>query len=94
MPPMMTMTKASMMAFAAMPSDAVTSGAASTPPSAANPQPMPKVAERTKFTSTPSACTISAFWLVARITKPSRVRSSNCQIASAITTPAPARNSR
>ena len=42
---------------------------------------MPKTPERTRFTSMPSACTISAFWLVARISRPRRVRSRNCQIA-------------
>ena len=94
MPPMMTMTKASMMTLAAMPSEAVTSGAASTPPSAARPQPMPNTPERTRFTSMPSACTISAFCEVARISRPSRVRSRNCQIAIATTMPAPARNRR
>ena len=49
MPPMMTMTKASMITVAAMPWDAVTSGAASTPPRAASPQPMPNTPERTRL---------------------------------------------
>ena len=94
MPPMMTITKASMMTVAAMPFEAVTSGAASTPPSAASPQPMPNTHERMSLTSTPSACTMSAFCEVARISSPSRVRSSNCQIAIATTMPVAARNRR
>jgi len=49
MPPMMTMTKASITAVAAMPCAAVTSGAASTPPSAARPQPIPNTPERIKL---------------------------------------------
>ena len=61
MPPMITMTKVSITAFGAMPSEAVTSGAASTPPMPARPQPMPNTAERTRRTSVPRACTISAF---------------------------------
>ena len=47
MPPMMTMTNVSITAFGAMPSDAVTKGAASTPPMPARPQPIPNTAERT-----------------------------------------------
>ena len=49
---------------------------------------MPNTPERTRFTSTPSACTISAFCEVARISRPSRVRSSSCQMARATTMPA------
>jgi len=50
-PPMMTMTNASIIIVAAMPTDAVTRGAASTPPIPARPQPMPNTAERMRFTS-------------------------------------------
>ena len=94
MPPMMTMTNVSITAFGAMPSEAVTSGAAITPPMPARPQPMPNTAERTSRTSVPSACTISEFCDVARMSRPSRVRSRNCQISKATTMPAPTRKSR
>ena len=60
----------------------------------ASPQPIPNTAERTSATSVPRAYTISAFCEVARINRPSRVRSRNCQITKATTIPEPARNSR
>ena len=49
---------------------------------------MPNTPERTRFTSVPRACTISAFCEVARISRPRRVCSRNCQIAIATTMPA------
>ena len=81
MPPMMTMTKASITTVVPMPRKAVTSGAASTPPNAAMAQPMPNTAVRTRSTSVPSACTISEFCDTARIRRPARVRSRNCHTA-------------
>src|SRR6266852_5621776 len=80
MPPMMTMTKASITTVVPMPRNAVTSGVASTPPSAASAQPKPNTPVRTRSTSVPSACTISEFCETARIKRPARVRSRNCQM--------------
>ena len=94
MPPMMTMTKASITMLVPMPRKAVTSGAASTPPAAAMAQPRPKTPLLTRPTSTPSACTISAFCDTARIRSPARVRSRNCQTPMPAATPSTIRNSR
>jgi len=76
--------EASMMTVAAMPFEAVTSGAASTPPSAARPQPIPNTHERMSLMSTPSAlpCRRSAS---GADQQPERDRSRNCQIATATT---------
>jgi hypothetical protein len=93
-PPMMTMTNASMTTLVPMPRNAVTSGAASTPPTAAKAQPKPNTEVRTMSTSVPSACTISEFCDTARISKPGRARSRNCQMAMAAAAPSPIRNRR
>ena len=94
MPPMMTMTKASMMTLVAMPRKAVTSGAASTPPSAASAQPMPNTRGAHQVDVGAERMHHLGVLRDARISRPARVRSRNCQIATATTMPAPIRNSR
>mgnify|MGYP003611431824 CR=1 FL=1 len=67
---MITTTKQSMITLKPIPSSIGTSGAATTPPSAASPEPSANTAVRTRATSTPSVWAISESELAARITMP------------------------